>query len=372
MSDLDDMIIAGREVIGAPYRFWGGGPLEDCEPMYVDCPGIGADYVIENGVNCSGLLNYMRADAGYDPIGGTLAYGNVIEPWEYFDPSKWYPVGSVPVQRFITGVSEGHTGIVSRPNQLFLQSRVGDGCMEWLTVAEQNEFTAFDWIGWIPDHPAADWLPGWGEGGVEGYPGDAATPEDTAAWMARVAERIYGVPGILPVMTSCVELTSAWTSLGDVKHVPGYLWPVDGYSVGWFQQQYDDNPEGIVFGWGMRAQLINAEYALAKFLDAALAVMPDPVPTDPEGLGEWCQEVQRSGFPERYARKGYPMAVRLLGAPPEPSVPDWRRYGWIELHSPGGATVNEGDGSRVGPDWRRYGWVELHGPGGATVYDGEG
>ena len=43
------------------------------------------------------------------------------------------------------------------------------------------------------------------------YPGDLANPEDVARWMAEVAKDEYGLPGILPVMTSCVELTAAWT-----------------------------------------------------------------------------------------------------------------------------------------------------------------
>lgn len=69
------------------------------------------------------------------------------------------------------------------------------------------------------------------------YPGDDANPEDVARWMAAVAEEEYGLPGILPVITSCVELTDAWTAPGDVKDVRGYLKAVDHDSVGYFQQR---------------------------------------------------------------------------------------------------------------------------------------
>jgi len=376
MSALDDMIVAGRHVKGARYVFWGGGPLEDCEPMYMDCPGADVDYVFDNGINCSGLLNWMQDQIGFDNKGGTLHYGNIIDPWENFDPSRWYPVGTLCVDQF-TGDSEGHVVMITRPNQLCLQATVPGGVNENLTPAQQHQWTPFEWAGWLPGIPAADGLPGWGNGGVDGYPGDTATPIATARWMARVAERIYGLPGILPVMTSCVELTDAWTSEGDVKDVPGYLYSVDHDSYGWFQQRPSQ-------GWGTREQILDPEYALSKFLDAALREKPEPVPVNPEGLGDWCQAVQRSGVPEAYAEKGYPIAVGLLGEPPtvpipeptgpgtEPVEPNWRRFGWVELHGPGRVRVYEGEGSNDKPDWQQYGWIELGGRGGATVHEGEG
>jgi len=90
------------------------------------------------------------------------------------------------------------------------------------------------------------------------YPGDLANPEDVARWMAEVARDEYGLPGILPVMTSCVELTAAWTAPGDVKSVPGYLGAVDYDSLGYFQQRSSQ-------GWGYPAQLTDADYALRAF-----------------------------------------------------------------------------------------------------------
>lgn len=142
------------------------------------------------------------------------------------------------------------------------------------------------------------------------YPGDLAEPTVVAKWMANVAENEYGLPGILPVMTSCVELTAAWTSLGDVKDVTGYLYPVDGCSVGYFQQQADDLGCGY-FGWGTRDQLIDATYALRRFCDVA-AKYKGKFGKDPASLGAWCQEVQRSAYPDRYEGRGYPLAKNIL------------------------------------------------------------
>lgn len=146
------------------------------------------------------------------------------------------------------------------------------------------------------------------------YPGDTATPKEVASFFASVAEE-YELPRILPVMTSCVELTAAWTGPGDVKDITGYLTPVDHWSVGYFQQQYDGNPDGIFFGWGKYDQLINADYAVRRFCQEAVKFKDwewHENTTDPDALGRWCQAVQRSAFPDAYRDKGYPMALALL------------------------------------------------------------
>jgi hypothetical protein len=142
------------------------------------------------------------------------------------------------------------------------------------------------------------------------YPGDNANPEDVAGWMAQVAKDEYALPGILPVMTSCVELTAAWTGPGDVKTVPGYLGAVDFDSLGYFQQRPSQ-------GWGTPAQLTDANYALGAFCRAAAKFKDwewNEDTTDAGLLGMWCQAVQRSAFPDAYRDKGYPMASKLLQA----------------------------------------------------------
>jgi hypothetical protein len=159
------------------------------------------------------------------------------------------------------------------------------------------------------------------------FPGNCATPEETARWMARLAREDYGLPGVLPVMCSCVELTDAWTAPGCLGDVAGYLWPVDHCSVGLFQQQADDLGCGH-FGWGTRAQLIEAPHALARFCEEAVKYKDHEwheSTTDPDALGRWCQAVQRSAFPDRYRDKGYPMASELLGAVSAAEHPESRK-----------------------------------------------
>ncbi len=140
------------------------------------------------------------------------------------------------------------------------------------------------------------------------YPGDVANPEEVARWMFDVASNEYSLPGILPVMTSCVELTAAWTAPGDVKTVPGYLQAVDADSLGYFQQRPS-------MGWGTPEQLTNADYALRAFCRAAAKLKDSEWHKDTTGaevLGRWCQSVQRSAFPDAYRDKGYPLASKLL------------------------------------------------------------
>jgi hypothetical protein len=150
------------------------------------------------------------------------------------------------------------------------------------------------------------------------YPGDLANPEDVARWMAAVAQEEFGLSGILPVMTSCVELTDAWTAPGDVKDVPGYLGAVDFDSLGYFQQRPSQ-------GWGTREQIIGADYALRAFCGAAARLKDfewNKDTTDAGVLGRWCQEVQRSGVPDAYRDKGYPLARKLLQASPGLVAPE--------------------------------------------------
>lgn len=335
MSRLDDMIVMGRRLEDAdtPYGFWGGGALELHAPMWVGASFTLAD-VMRSSANCTGVWNALLYLAGLQRVvpGGTPSWYDALRAggkWEPFDPSKWYPCGT-----FLTdggswrgGKGEGHHGGVSRPNQLVLQSDSYYGVNEVKTASEQHGHWPWQIAGWLPWVPAAEGLPGWGAGGVEGYPGDTATPEATARWMGRVAERIYGLPKALPVLTSYVEIRQAWTGPGDVKDVPGYSEAVDHDSLGWFQQR-------PAAGWGTPAQITDAEYALSRFLDRALELAPDwpnhgRHATDPTALARWAQRVQVSAHPDRYlvlpdGTRPYQVAARLLGVdkpivvPPKP------------------------------------------------------
>jgi hypothetical protein len=144
------------------------------------------------------------------------------------------------------------------------------------------------------------------------YPGNCSSPEQLARYLAWVAENEYALPGLLPVMAVAVELTPALTSEGCLDDIPGFLHPQDGWSVGIFQQQYDGNPDGIVFGWGSYAECVDVEHSLRAFCKEAKRIEDDSPADTPEQLGNWVQAVQRSGYPEAYATKGYPIAKVLL------------------------------------------------------------
>jgi hypothetical protein len=125
-------------------------------------------------------------------------------------------------------------------------------------------------------------------------------------------------------MTVAVELTPALTEEGCLEDIPGFLYPQDHWSVGVMQQQYDGNPDGLIFGWGTYAQCVDPEYATRRFLREALKYKGQ-YGDSPSELGRWCQRVQNSGKAEAYLEKGYPIAKALLeGLDDEPAEPgEW-------------------------------------------------
>jgi hypothetical protein len=139
------------------------------------------------------------------------------------------------------------------------------------------------------------------------FPGLCASPKETAAWCKSVAEEEFGLPGILPVMASAVELTSAWTSEGCLDDIPGYSWAVDHDSLGLWQQRPSQ-------GWGTVAQLSDPEYSLRAFCREADRFHGAYDENDPEELGMWCAAVQRprEDLEYLYAEKGWPIAKALL------------------------------------------------------------
>lgn len=188
------------------------------------------------------------------------------------------------------------------------------------------------------------------------YPGDTADPVDVAGFFAEVAQS-YKLPRILPIMTSAVEMTSAWTGPGDVKDIPGYLEPVDGCSVGYFQQQADNIGCGV-FGWGTKAQCQDATYAVNRFCQEAVKYIDDEwnsETTDPAMLGEWAATVQRplESLRYMYAFKGYPIAQELLA--------DWDS-------KQGGATVGDVDGWPTAHVYLSNGWLYTKDPQGNVLW----
>lgn len=307
MTTLDTAIAHGRAMRGVKYRFCTTAARSP----------LPSDPVLRSGgMCCTEFMDAMRRAGGKRQIGGTGNWGRFLDSnAEYLEPYhslRWYTVGSIPFQYWRGSSHEGHIGIISRPNQLLLDCSFSYGVSEFRLPSDYTYQGGFEVVGTMPDLPGAEGLPWrspWGSISVGGYPGHCATPRATAQWMARVAAVIYGLPATLPVMTSYVELTQGWSGPGCVTDVPGYGNAVDYDSLGWFQQR-------PAAGWGTPQQITNAEYALAKFLDAAIREAPHwPTRDDytAQALGAWAQRVQRSAYPNAYAQKGFPAAQKLLG-----------------------------------------------------------
>jgi Ca2+-binding RTX toxin-like protein len=111
------------------------------------------------------------------------------------------------------------------------------------------------------------------------YPGDDASQEAIAGWMARGA-RARGLPGELPVMAALVE--------SGLRNLQGS----DRDSVGYFQMRVGIWNAGPYAGFPD-----NPELQLTWFVDQALAVLQQRIasglPTDPSAYGSWIADVER-------------------------------------------------------------------------------
>lgn len=317
-----DIIQAARLLdTGTLYRWWYTGAslpmwLDDGYGWYgySDCPPV--SHVQSTGVMCSDLINFALQWNNLPAVGGTAAWASAVEDWDYFDVNAAKQPGMIAVKGYASDWAQGHIALYVSEHQL-IQSINYPG-----VTAAYDDYTTYQWaqcdfdyMGYIP---GVDYSGSGGDGGKvsdpDVYPGDCADPVPVARWMAHIAKSEYGIPGILPVMTSCVEMTAAWTGPGCVYNIPGYSYAVDHDSLGYFQQRPS-------MGWGTPAQLQDADYALRAFLNEAVKYKGDYDENDPYSLGEWCQAVQRSGVPDAYYNKGYPMAKELLKGVEEPDVP---------------------------------------------------
>jgi hypothetical protein len=112
------------------------------------------------------------------------------------------------------------------------------------------------------------------------YPGDDASKEELAAWMAGQAKS-RGIPPELPVMAALVE-----SGLRNVDHG-------DADSVGFFQMRVGIWDQGPYEGYGD-----NPELQLKWFLDQAVAVKEQRVSAgkpidDPGSYGDWVADIER-------------------------------------------------------------------------------
>jgi hypothetical protein len=111
------------------------------------------------------------------------------------------------------------------------------------------------------------------------YPGDDASREAIAGWMARGA-RARGLPGELPVMASLVE--------SGLRNLQGS----DRDSVGFFQMRVGIWNTGPYAGFPDQPEL-----QLTWFVDQALADLSRRIasglPTDPSAYGDWVADVEQ-------------------------------------------------------------------------------
>jgi cell wall-associated NlpC family hydrolase len=128
--------------------------------------------------------------------------------------------------------------------------------------------------------------------GADSYPGDGATQEQIAAWMARAAQQA-GLPAELPIMASLVE--------SHMTNLPGG----DADSAGFFQMRVSVWDSGPYAGYRQ-----NPDLQLKWFIDHAVAIrqkriaegLPDPA-NDPNGYGTWIADVEQpyEAYRGRYA-----------------------------------------------------------------------
>jgi hypothetical protein len=379
MANAKDIVESAYKLLGAPYRTW---ELGDPLPMWKrdgrgDPPP--ASHLKNVGVMCADLINFALEDNGLRPGGGTQAFGDYLVNTSGFDPGSPGEPGAIAYRPYRGPElgAQGHIALYVDEHTLIqalggIQPRFF-GVTDRFTDKETYSWggnTLFTVYGFLP---GVDYS-GRPEVGTthasDTYPGDTATPKEVAHWMAHVAHQQYDLPGILPVMTSCVELTDAWTGPGDVKDVRGYLHNVDACSVGYFQQQADDLGCGK-FGWGTRAQLIKAPYALRRFCEEAVKHKGKFNAGNIRQLGEWCATVQRPREDLRhlYADKGYPTASKLLRdwKPGRATDAKMRAPKWVAINSKGLLVANGLDCSRGWYDtgYRRndWSWYAPEGPG---------
>ena len=138
---------------------------------------------------------------------------------------------------------------------------------------------------------------------ASGYPGDGATKEQIAAWMAAQAEA-RGLPRELPVMAALVESGLRNVSYGDAD------------SLGYFQMRASIWGQGAYAGFAHRPDL-----QVKWFLDHAEAVKQERLAqgdssfaNDPSKWGDWIADVER---PAEHYRDRYQLrldeARQLLG-----------------------------------------------------------
>jgi hypothetical protein len=362
---VDDVLANCEGLFGLAYKFF---PYDD--------PERGFAWTYEDAKNegtwCSGMIDVSLKERGLGGCGDTIAISNALVCWQPYNPNGYYPRGAVIVNDNAFGSSEGdfsHVGLVrNADNQDFIHDshyaetmKLGSSGVWWggddspiphwdtnRWLTDWDARAGYEWIGYLPQLG--------GDLDPHVYPGHYQHPSLWAAWMAAIAEEEFKIPGVLPVMTSMVELTNAWSGAisgtqpgpTPANEITGYAEAVDFDSLGFFQQR-------PASGWGAPEQIMDPDYALRAFCQAAVDNQPDPVPTDAAGLGAWCQAVQVSAFPDRYrdmfvdAKAAISQGKALYDvnydfgtssgvgdtAALKAGLEDYQRNGWIDVNEDG-------------------------------------
>lgn len=151
-----DIVDAARQILGSPYRWWGGGELELAAPFYMGgaiAAGFDRNFVKREGVNCAGLLNWARAECGLDPLGGTGVFPDFLSERQLFDPTTPGVPGAVAIHPYEGGMgfpAEGHVVLYSGEHSV-IQSDAGRGVNEDDQDYEAHEWSDFVYYGLMPD-----------------------------------------------------------------------------------------------------------------------------------------------------------------------------------------------------------------------------
>ena len=167
-------------------------------------------------------------------------------------------------------------------------------------------------------------------GGPDTYPGDGASQEQIAAWMARAAQQA-GLPPELPIMASLVE--------SHLTNLPGG----DADSAGFFQMRVSVWDNGAYAGYRQ-----NPDLQLKWFIDHAVAIrqkriaegLPDPA-TDPNGYGTWAADVEQpyEAYRGRYAEHLAEAQALVKGIGDDPNAV-------VDVAGAGGGRLGDGEPGR--------------------------
>lgn len=140
----------GKELIGLPYGWWEGGPLQKKEPMWAENKKTPETKEIKSA-NCAGLLNlifrHLKIELPHSKkggIGGTMAYYDYYKKKgviEDFDINKEYPTGTLIGRKYKNVKDQGHVALtVNRQNKTYvLQSFDKEGVNMKYTLKESHD-----------------------------------------------------------------------------------------------------------------------------------------------------------------------------------------------------------------------------------------